>query len=100
MKDATAAMAFDGIMFLNSPLKICCPKDYGGMEMTGPIGFHIPGVVSMNVPNSANKVFVGGLPLYLNEEQVMELLKSFSKLKAFNLVRNDGTGPSKVSLLA
>ena len=99
-EDATAAMAFDGIMFLNGPLKIRRPKDYGGMEMTGPIGFHVPGVVSTNVPDSANKVFVGGLPSYLNEEQVMELLKSFGELKAFNLVRDNGTGPSKVSLLA
>lgn len=91
-------MAFDGIMFLNGPLKIRRPKDYGGMEMTGPVGFHVPGVVSTNVPDSANKVFVGGLPSYLNEEQVMELLKSFGELKAFNLVRDNGTGPSKVSV--
>ena len=89
-------MAFDGIMFLNGPLKIRRPKDYGGMELSGPVGFHVPGVVSTNVPDSANKVFVGGLPSYLNEEQVMELLKSFGELKAFNLVRDNGTGPSKV----
>jgi splicing factor U2AF subunit len=89
-------MAFDGIMFLNGPLKIRRPKDYGGMEMSGPVSFHVPGVVSTNVPDSANKVFVGGLPSYLNEEQVMELLKSFGELKAFNLVRDNGTGPSKV----
>ncbi|KAI0258707.1 hypothetical protein BC834DRAFT_910251 [Gloeopeniophorella convolvens] len=94
-EDATAAMAFDGIMFLSGPLKIRRPKDYGGVEMTGPIGFHVPGVVSTNVPDSANKVFVGGLPSYLNEEQVMELLKSFGELKAFNLVRDNGSGPSK-----
>ena len=95
-EDATAAMAFDGIMFLNGPLKIRRPKDYGGMEMSGPVGFHVPGVVSTNVPDSANKIFVGGLPSYLNEEQVMELLKSFGELKAFNLVRDNGSGPSKV----
>ena len=95
-EDATAAMAFDGIMFLNGPLKIRRPKDYGGMEMPGPAGFHVPGVVSTNVPDSANKIFVGGLPSYLNEDQVMELLKSFGEPKAFNLVRNNGPGPSKV----
>jgi splicing factor U2AF subunit len=32
----------------------------------------------------------------LNEEQVQELLKSFGELKAFNLVRENGSGPSKV----
>lgn len=52
-------------------------------------------MVSTNVPDSINKIFVGGLPTYLNEEQVMELLKSFGELKAFNLVRENGNGPSK-----
>ncbi|KAF8957475.1 hypothetical protein BDZ97DRAFT_1906809 [Flammula alnicola] len=93
-EDATAAMAFDGIIFINGPLKIRRPKDYGGMDMSSP-GVHVPGVVSTNVPDSINKVFVGGLPTYLNEENVMELLKSFGELKAFNLVRENGTGASK-----
>ncbi|EIW58653.1 uncharacterized protein TRAVEDRAFT_37512 [Trametes versicolor FP-101664 SS1] len=92
-EDATAAMAFDGIIFLNGPLKIRRPKDYGGPDMLA--NMHVPGVVSTNVPDSANKIFVGGLPTYLNEEQVMELLSSFGELKAFNLVRENGNGPSK-----
>ena len=90
-------MAFDGIIFINGPLKIRRPKDYGGIDMSSSPGVHVPGVVSTNVPDSINKVFVGGLPTYLNEEQVMELLKSFGELKAFNLVRENGNGPSKVS---
>ncbi|KIJ55655.1 hypothetical protein M422DRAFT_73428 [Sphaerobolus stellatus SS14] len=93
-EDATAAMAFDGIMFLSVPLKIRRPKDYAGNDLVTP-GVHVPGVVSTNVPDSINKIFVGGLPTYLNEEQVMELLKSFGELKAFNLVRENGNGPSK-----
>jgi splicing factor U2AF 65 kDa subunit len=87
-------MGLDGIMFINGPLKIRRPKDYLGGEMTG---VQVPGVVSTNVPDSINKIFVGGLPSYLNEEQVQELLKSFGELKAFHLVRENGTGPSKVS---
>jgi splicing factor U2AF subunit len=59
-------------------------------------GFHVPGVVSTNVPDGENKIFVGGLPAYLNEEQVQELLTTFGELKAFNLVRENGTGASKV----
>lgn len=94
-EDATAAMAFDGIIFLNGPLKIRRPKDYGGVDLSAPSNVHVPGVVSTNVPDSANKIFVGGLPTYLNEEQVQELLKSFGELKAFNLVRENGNGPSK-----
>ncbi|KAG6879240.1 hypothetical protein C0992_004233 [Termitomyces sp. T32_za158] len=94
-EDATAAMAFDGIIFINGPLKIRRPKDYGGEMITTSPGVHVPGIVSTNVPDSINKVFVGGLPTYLNEEQAMELLKSFGELKAFNLVRENGNGPSK-----
>ena len=89
-------MAFDGIIFINGPLKIRRPKDYGGIDMSQPM-VHVPGVVSTNVPDSIHKVFVGGLPTYLNEEQVMELLKSFGEIKAFNLVRENGNGVSKVS---
>ena len=92
-------MAFDGIIFINGPLKIRRPKDYGGMDLSAPPGVHVPGVVSTNVPDSENKIFVGGLPTYLNEEQVQELLKSFGELNAFNLVRENGNGSSKVSAL-
>ena len=56
----------------------------------------VPGVVSMVVPDSANKVFLGGLPNYLNEDQVKELLTSFGQLRAFNLVKDSATGLSKV----
>ncbi|KLO17970.1 hypothetical protein SCHPADRAFT_141264 [Schizopora paradoxa] len=94
-EDATAAMAFDGIIFINGPLKIRRPKDYGGIDLSGPPGVHVPGVVSTNVPDSINKIYVGGLPSYLNEEQVQELLTTFGELKAFNLVRDNGNGPSK-----
>ena len=89
-------MAFDGIIFINGPLKIRRPKDYGGIEMTQQPIVHVPGIVSTNVPDSVNKVFIGGLLPHLNEEQVQELLKSFGELKAFNLVRENGNGPSKV----
>uniref|UniRef100_D8Q0G7 Splicing factor U2AF subunit n=1 Tax=Schizophyllum commune (strain H4-8 / FGSC 9210) TaxID=578458 RepID=D8Q0G7_SCHCM len=92
--DATAAMAFDGIIFLNGPLKIRRPKDYDISVASAPM-IHVPGIISTNVPDSANKIFVGGLPAYLNEEQVQELLTSFGELKAFNLVRETGTGASK-----
>lgn len=90
-------MAFDGIMFQQGPLKIRRPKDYTGNDLSAPMGVHVPGVVSTNVPDSINKIFVGGLPTYLDENQVMELLKSFGELKAFNLVRENGNGVSKVS---
>nr|8P25_A Chain A, Splicing factor U2AF 65 kDa subunit,Far upstream element-binding protein 1 [Homo sapiens] len=56
---------------------------------------YVPGVVSTVVPDSAHKLFIGGLPNYLNDDQVKELLTSFGPLKAFNLVKDSATGLSK-----
>ncbi|KAJ3056117.1 hypothetical protein HK097_008040 [Rhizophlyctis rosea] len=96
-EEATAAMAFDGIQFAGQSLKIRRPKDYQpvGGDSDAPMAIHVPGVVSTNVPDSVNKIFVGGLPIYLNDDQVMELLKSFGELRAFNLVKDAQTGASK-----
>ena len=46
----------------------------------------VPGVVSTVVPDSLQKVFVGGLPNYLNEEQVN---KHTSELCREQLSRNE-----------
>ncbi|KAF9107582.1 U2 small nuclear RNA auxiliary factor 2 [Mortierella sp. GBA35] len=96
-EEATAAMAFDGIVFQNQTLKIRRPKDYqppeGAVHEVPQI--HVPGVISTNVPDSENKIFIGGLPLYLNDEQVIELLTAFGELKAFNLVKENNVGASK-----
>ena len=35
-----------------------------------PTAVHVPGVVSTVVPDSPHKVFIGGLPNYLTEDQV------------------------------
>ena len=45
--------------------------------------------------DSPNKVFLGGLPNYLNEDQVKELLTSCGQLRAFNLVKDSAMGISK-----
>lgn len=91
-------MAFDGIVFQAQTLKIRRPKDYQPPEGTiqEVPQIHVPGVISTNVPDSENKIFIGGLPLYLNDEQVIELLTAFGELKAFNLVKENNIGPSKV----
>ncbi|KAM0745828.1 hypothetical protein T439DRAFT_350972 [Meredithblackwellia eburnea MCA 4105] len=93
-EEASNALGFDGIIYQNSALKIRRPKDYVGPDADGS-GTYVPGVVSTNVPDTVNKIFIGGLPSYLNDDQVMELLKSFGELKAFNLVKEGGTGASK-----
>ncbi|XP_020626592.1 splicing factor U2AF 65 kDa subunit-like [Orbicella faveolata] len=96
VEETTQAMAFDGIILEGQSLKIRRPKDYQpipGMSETATI--HVPGVVSTVVPDSPHKIFIGGLPNYLSEDQVKELLASFGELKAFNLVKDSATGLSK-----
>ncbi len=41
------------------------------------------------------RVFVGGLPYYLTEEQCRELLGAFGPIKTFDLVKDRETGHSK-----
>jgi len=97
-EDATAGMALDGITLQGQSLKVRRPKDYvapPAQEVYTAPSVHIPGIVSTNVPDSPNKIFIGGLPSYLNEEQVKELVSSFGSLKSFNLVKDSETGNSK-----
>lgn len=82
-------MSFDGVMFQGQQLKIRRPKDYLGNDMMG-----AGGGPNGQIPDSPNKIFIGGLPSYLTEEQVRELLTSFGELKHFNLVK-EYTGNSK-----
>ncbi|KAE9418094.1 hypothetical protein Angca_002522, partial [Angiostrongylus cantonensis] len=90
--ETTAGMAFDGINFMGQQLKIRRPRDYQPISASFDIASRMP--VSNIVVDSPNKIFIGGLPNYLNEEQVKELLCSFGQLKAFNLVV-DSNGTSK-----
>uniref|UniRef100_A0A452FUA6 Splicing factor U2AF subunit n=1 Tax=Capra hircus TaxID=9925 RepID=A0A452FUA6_CAPHI len=72
------------------------PHDYPAPESQPVCSTPLPpGVVSTVVPDSAHKLFIGGLPNYLNDDQVKELLTSFGPLKAFNLVKDSATGLSK-----
>jgi splicing factor U2AF subunit len=95
-EQATHAMSLDGIKLRDQYiLKIRRPKDYkapGEIDHQQPI---LPGLVSTNVPDSSNKIFIGGLPSQMTEDQVQALLSSFGPLKAFNLVKDSTTGLSK-----
>lgn len=41
------------------------------------------------------RIFVGGLPYYLNEEQCRELLASFGTIHSFDLIKDKDTGQGK-----
>ncbi|RHY23624.1 hypothetical protein DYB32_009700 [Aphanomyces invadans] len=53
------------------------------------------GIVSTSVSDGPGKIFVGGLPYQLNEEQVKELLQAFGPLKSFHLVKELNSNLSK-----
>jgi splicing factor U2AF subunit len=78
--ETTQAMAFDGINFKGQSLKIRRPHDYQpmpGMTDTAISSVPVLGVISTVVPDSPHKIFIGGLPNYLNEDQVCSTPDTF-----------------------
>lgn len=93
-EEATACIHFDGIAYDGHTLRIRRPKDYQAGNMAPGIGPNVA-LAGMQVPDTPNKVFVGGIPAYFNEEQVQELLVTVGQLKHFSLIRDQSTGISK-----
>lgn len=72
--ETTQAMAFDGINFKGQSLKIRRPHDYQPMPgMSESPTVTVPGGTIPVVQDSPHKIFIGGLPNYLNEDQVGQL---------------------------
>uniref|UniRef100_A0A2S2PJY5 U2 snRNP auxiliary factor large subunit n=2 Tax=Schizaphis graminum TaxID=13262 RepID=A0A2S2PJY5_SCHGA len=92
----TKSMCLDGIQFKGNYLKIKRPHEYHttiGVTKSNHMTLDMMKYNSSSfdfktVQDSGNKLFIGGLPRYLNEDQVTELLTSFGQLKTFNLVRD------------
>lgn len=108
--ETTVALAFDGITLeeheamgatngttngASYGLQIQRPKDY---IVPSEDSEYEEGIVSSNVPDTANKICVSNIPQYLTDEQVTELLTSFGSLKSFVLVKDRDTDESRVRL--
>lgn len=52
-------------------------------------------IISTNVADTPHKLYIGGIPTHLTEEDIKQLLQVFGKLRAFNLVRDSQTSASK-----
>mmetsp|Transcript_9833 Transcript_9833/g.16205 ORF Transcript_9833/g.16205 Transcript_9833/m.16205 type:complete len:594 (-) Transcript_9833:435-2216(-) len=118
----TACMALDGISYQHprtgalSTLRIRRPNDYRpellppaanplpqfnlsilGISPTAAAGGGggRPGGGAGGPSNPMCKIFVGGLPYNLQDEQVMELLAAFGPIKSFHQVRDPGSVTSK-----
>ncbi|CAN6485453.1 unnamed protein product [Victoria cruziana] len=105
VEEASNAMALDGIMFEGVSLRVRRPTDYkpsidGALGPSQPsphlnlaaVGL-TPGAIGG--AEGPDRIFVGGLPYYLTEAQIRELLESFGPLRGFVLVKDRDTGNSK-----
>jgi len=112
VEEASNSLAFDGLIFQGQALRLRRPNDYNVTQaaLLGPttpdprlnlaaIGIQAvaPGAISQSTENSNSpfKLFLGGVPGYLSEDQVRELVQSFGLVKAFNLVKDKETGLPK-----
>ncbi|CAM6046435.1 unnamed protein product [Sphagnum compactum] len=105
VEEASNAMALDGIIFEGVSVRVRRPSDYNP-SMAATLGPSQPSphlnlaAVGLT-PGAAggadgpDRVFVGGLPYYLTEVQIKELLESFGPLRGFDLVKDRDTGNSK-----
>ncbi|KAL2126822.1 hypothetical protein VTI74DRAFT_181 [Chaetomium olivicolor] len=107
--DATVALALDGISMEADDAQAANGNGAtpAGLHIRRPKDYIVPAVVedpnydpdsevpSSVVLDSPNKISVTNLPLYLTEDQVMELLVSFGKLKSFILVKDNSTQESR-----
>lgn len=68
---------------IGQSLKIRRPHDYQPMPGMAESAISVPaGVISTVVPDSPHKIFIGGLPNYLNEDQVWETRPRFASRMA------------------
>eukprot|EP00271_Cylindrocystis_brebissonii_P002440 TRINITY_DN13060_c0_g1_i2.p1 TRINITY_DN13060_c0_g1~~TRINITY_DN13060_c0_g1_i2.p1 ORF type:complete len:494 (+),score=97.47 TRINITY_DN13060_c0_g1_i2:23-1483(+) len=109
VEEASNAMALDGIVYEGVAVRVRRPSDYNpqiaatlGPAQPSPhlnlaaVGL-MPGSVmaTSGGADGPDRIFVGGLPYYLTEEQIKELLASFGPLRAFDLVKDRETQNSK-----
>ncbi|KAI5070592.1 hypothetical protein GOP47_0014935 [Adiantum capillus-veneris] len=106
VEEASNAMALDGITFEGLAVRVRRPSDYnpslaatlGPSQPSPHLNLAAIGLTPGRIVGGADgpdKVFVGGLPYYLTEVQIKELLESFGPLRGFDLVKDRETGNSK-----
>ena len=115
-EEATTGMSLDGIVMRGMTLRIKRPSDYNpqihGVAPSasrvvppphtqgyggGASSQAFTGQISSQVPDGPNKIFAGGIPYSLGENEVKELLGSFGQLRAFHLVKERESNTSKGS---
>lgn len=106
-EESTQALDLDGISFRGQRLRLGAASHsngQGGRMLGGPVArpmnvkrLHVErlGIVSTQVPDGPHKIYIGGLPQALTDDQVKELLSTYGPLKAFFLFSDPATGLSR-----
>ena len=112
VEECSNALALDGVMISGEPIRIRRPNDYNP-QLAQDLGPTTPnpsmnlaviglnpislqrGTTSNMLQEDPDRIFIGGLPYYLEEPQVRELLEAFGPIAKFDLVRDKDTGNSK-----
>jgi splicing factor U2AF subunit len=114
VEETSNAMALDGVLMEGVTLRVRRPNDYNPavaatLGPSGPspilnitaIGLE-PGKAGSgggggggSAEDQGNRLFVGGLPYFLTEAMVRELVEAFGPVKSFQLVVDRETGNSK-----
>ena len=112
MELTASCLALHGIKFGSSTLRIRRPNDYkpelvppsmqplsffnlSALDIAGATAPAQSGGSGAAAVPSAGRVFIGGLPYHLTDDQVKELVGAFGPVKNFNLVRDPGSITSK-----
>jgi len=99
--EACQALDLDGIIFRGERLRLGPSHQQGvAQPITVPDGVrplniqHL-GIISTQVPDGPNKIYIGGIPPALTYDQVKELLSTYGNLRGLFLSRDDQTGCNK-----
>jgi len=93
VEETTCLMQLDGVKYRNHNLKIKRPVDYEknpmveGERSVPRLNLAKLGIVSTQVDDSDLKLYIGGLSLNMNEDQIKKVLMRYGQLKSFCLVK-------------
>jgi len=99
-EEAEQALDLDGIMFRGCRLKLGRANSNNGQGAVPanisrpikPLNIDRLGIIKTQVPDGPNKIYIGGLPQTLTDDQVKELLQTYGPLRAFFMFTDFNTG--------
>jgi len=103
IEEAEQSLSLDGIAYRGQPLRLARASHAGAGVPTRaampvnvkPLDVAKFKIMSTNVQDGPNKIYIGGLPSALTSTQIQELLQTYGPLKAFYLFSDNVTGVSK-----